>query len=901
MTAVDLPGPQAQASARLFPAGRLRADLPLMALDAVLVAGCYSAALLLRFDGDVPPVYRHHFPVLVALALVAHLGANWILGLYRQVWRHASVAEARCVISAAGGATAAVLISSVTLARQPFSVVVVGGSAVLMFSGAVRFQSRLFTSSPPVTGATGLRVLIVGAGELGAATVRAMRRNPECGFVPVAVLDDDPRTHGRSLGGVQVVGSIADLPSVVHELGIHQVLLAAPSTGGTLVRTVAELAELASVPVRVVPGMQELIGGSFSFQAARELHIEDLLGRDEVLTDLEAVRALLRDKRVLITGAGGSIGSEITRQVALCAPRALVMLDHDETHLFEAAATVRGVGPIQVLADIRNPMAIRHAMRRHRPDIIFHAAAHKHVPVLENHPCEAVATNITGTRNLIQAARGAGVGRLVFVSTDKAVSPTSVMGASKWIGEQLVLEASCADTKGCAVRFGNVAGSRGSVIPTFARQIAAGGPVTVTDPAMTRYFMSVQESAQLVLQAAALAEGGEVFMLDMGSPVNILGLAERMIRLSGRRVGADVDVVITGARPGEKLEESLRAPNDIAESTSHNAIIRLRPASIDGEALRSAVAQLDALARARDDAGVASLLFDLVGKAETRGTVLLDLARAATVPAPAVPSPLPRTPSGPLVLLAAPCPAANAIYHSLSATFGDVIVVMEPRLSRAWVARRRARRLGWMAAAGQILFGAIAVPALNRGARRRVVEITRENDLDLSPIDKTVLHVPSVNTDDARRLLADLKPSVVVVCGTRVLDPATLGAVDTVFLNVHAGVAPQYRGVHGGYWALVEGRRDMAGTTVHVLDAGIDTGPIVGQSTFAVTDDDSFVTYPYLHLAAGMPILTDAVKHVLAGDGLRIVPPLSPDGPSRLRSHPTLWGYVAARVRHSVR
>jgi FlaA1/EpsC-like NDP-sugar epimerase len=342
----------------------------------------------------------------------------------------------------------------------------------------------------------------------------------------------------------------------------------------------------------------------------RDVRIDDLLGRKEVVTDLDAVAALLRGRRVLITGAGGSIGSEIARQVAACAPAELLLVDHDETHLHDTAGTLAGPAT-SILADIRDLGRVRQVFDQHRPEVVFHAAAHKHVPLLEDHPCEAAATNVIGTHNLLVTARDHQVERVVFISTDKAVEPSSVMGATKRVGELLLRAQAPAGARWCAVRFGNVLGSRGSVIPTFMRQIEAGGPVTITDARMTRYFMSIEEAVQLVLQSAALAQGGEVFVLDMGEPVRIVDLAERMIRLSGRRVGADVELVVTGVRPGEKLSEELAHVAEELTSTVHPSINRLRgderpgrPSDDDIDALRHLVAGL------RDDE-VRSVVFDL--------------------------------------------------------------------------------------------------------------------------------------------------------------------------------------------------------------------------------------------------------------------------------------------------
>jgi FlaA1/EpsC-like NDP-sugar epimerase len=346
--------------------------------------------------------------------------------------------------------------------------------------------------------------------------------------------------------------------------------------------------------------MAELVAGPVSIRDVRDLRIEDLLGRQEVPMDRERVRRIIAGQRVLITGAGGSIGSEIARQVADLGPATLVLMDHDETHLHDVVATIGRADPAVVLADIRCPDRTMAAFERYRPTVVFHAAALKHVPILEQFPVEAVATNVLGTRNVVLAAKAVGTSRFVFVSTDKAVHPTNVMGASKRLGEQIVLGEAPAGAAWCAVRFGNVIGSRGSVVPTFLRQIAAGGPVTVTDERMTRYFMSIEEAVQLVLQAAAMACGGSLFMLEMGEPVRIIDLAERMIRLAGRRPGVDIAIRITGPRPGEKLTEELSAADERREPTDHPHIVRVIPRLPDAAAVRAGVALLEALAAVRD-------------------------------------------------------------------------------------------------------------------------------------------------------------------------------------------------------------------------------------------------------------------------------------------------------------
>jgi FlaA1/EpsC-like NDP-sugar epimerase len=423
------------------------------------------------------------------------------------------------------------------------------------------------------------RVVVVGAGEAGAAILREMQRRPDNGRTPVVVVDDDPRKQGRSLLGIPVVGSTATLDAVVFEHRAEEVLVAIPSADQDLLRFVIQGAELASVPVKVLPPVRDLLGNAPTVRDARDVNIEDLLGRTQVSTDIESIRATVQGRTVLITGAGGSIGSEISKQVSQLEPGRLLLLDHDETHLHDARQIIDGPNEL-VLADIRDRERMIELFADVRPDVVFHAAAHKHVPLLEAHPSEAVRTNVLGTRNIVEAAVASGVGRLVFISSDKAVRPSNNLGYSKWLGEQLVLHAMPPGAQWCSVRFGNVLGSRGSVIPTFAKQIAEGGPLTVTDPRMTRYFMSVQEAVQLVLQASTLSHGGEIFMLDMGEAVNILELAERMVRLSGHQVGTEIPIHFTGIREGEKLEEDLQNPEETASPTAHPSILRLTPTRV---------------------------------------------------------------------------------------------------------------------------------------------------------------------------------------------------------------------------------------------------------------------------------------------------------------------------------
>ena len=563
-------------------AARVRVEAAAAALDVVLIAGGYCFVMVLRTAGEASTQQWVHLLHFLPVAVLITLVTAWSSGLYAQIWRHASIAEARRVLLA--GLSSAVLVTAASLAvGRPFpvSVSVLGALVVTMLLGGIRFQSRLFALNRRDAQPAGARVVVLGAGEAAAELVRSMRRDQHCGLTPVVMLDDDPRKIGRACAGIRVAGSFDDLPRIASEQQLHQVILAVPTATQATVRRAADLADACDLSIRVLPPVQELIGRRVKTSALRDLRIEDLLGRTPVQTDMASVHALIEGRRVLITGAGGSIGSEIARQVAACRPAQLLLLEHDETHLHDALGTLDERGT-PVLADIRHRDHVRRLFLQHRPEVVFHAAALKHVPLLEQAPCEAVKSNVLGTKNVVDAAVAAGVERFVFISTDKAVRPSNVMGASKRIGELLTLSACSADRHYSAVRFGNVLGSRGSVIPTFVRQIEAGGPLTVTDARMTRFFMSIPEAVQLVLQASALSEGREVFMLEMGEPVRIIDLAKRMVRLSGYQPGTDVEIRVTGIRPGEKLTEELSTPDEETRPTSHPSIVALRtPRSID--------------------------------------------------------------------------------------------------------------------------------------------------------------------------------------------------------------------------------------------------------------------------------------------------------------------------------
>lgn len=576
-------------------------------LDVLFFLLAPSLALYLRTDTLLhSPIEQASLLLYTAIALVTRLVSFYSFGLYQRYWRFVGSLE----LLQMGAAMAVAMLCAVfgyLLADMvtpwfalPRSLPVLDAILAFLLAGLMRASVRLTERVRQRTGAAlgqpaVTNVLIVGAGYTGALLAREIRTNQRIRLRVVGFVDDDPTKHGMTIHGAPVLGGRQELPTLLQTKQIERVLIAMPMAPGVVLREIVNSCQRAGVTTQTMPGMHELLDGSVSINRLRNVQLEDLLRRAPIQTDTAAVRELIAGKRVLVTGGGGSIGSEICRQILRCQPAQLILVGHGENSIFEItnelrrsqaeSETRRGLQPrapiiTPIIADLRFRARIVGIFQEHRPQVVFHAAAHKHVPLMEANAVEAITNNVLGTRILLEAAQQANVERFVMISTDKAVNPTNVMGASKRTAEFLVLQA--AANSGCfyqVVRFGNVLGSRGSVIHTFRQQIANGGPVLVTHPEMVRYFMTIPEAVQLVLQAAVIGHGGAVLMLDMGNPVRIVDLAQDMITLSGLQAGSDITIEFSGLRPGEKLFEEMFTPNESYGRTNHAKILVAHNAS----------------------------------------------------------------------------------------------------------------------------------------------------------------------------------------------------------------------------------------------------------------------------------------------------------------------------------
>ena len=590
--------------------------------DAGLIALAWYLAFELRFDRGVPPYYdtlfRRTLPIVVAIKLVVFI----LAGFYERWWRYVSI---RDMWSAVRGVTIASLVSGLTVyflspvsqVRLPRSVAIMDWLLLLGLIAGTRLLARTVIERPG-TGlvARGKEVLVVGAGDAGQLVIRELQRNRQLGYTPIGLIDDDQRKKNLRVHGVRVLGTTDDLRHILRDNKPDEVLIALPSASGEARQRIVTLTREGNVPVKTLPGLYELISGESELATQiRPVQVEDVLGREPVEVDLASSAAYVQKQTVLVTGAGGSIGSELCRQIARLGPQRLVLVEQGETALFDIERELvdeRGFAAcVPVLADVKSRRKMQQVFDRYRPAVVFHAAAYKHVPLMEANPLESVRNNVVGTRVVAEAAVECGAHRFVLVSTDKAVNPKTVMGQSKalceWITEAYGAREDV-KTRFVAVRFGNVLGSSGSVIPIFRRQIAKGGPVTVTHPDMTRFFMTIPEAASLVIQAGAIGGRGDVFVLDMGEPVRIIDLAMQMIRLSGKEPERDIDVEIVGARPGEKLHEELWGEGEIVVPTSHQKILRVSGPIIDSVWLDEELAELERLVEEGETLQVVSRL-----------------------------------------------------------------------------------------------------------------------------------------------------------------------------------------------------------------------------------------------------------------------------------------------------
>ncbi len=554
----------------------------------VLILLANLTAFALRFDADLPPEYQQLMWDHVPAVLLIFGSGLWMFGIQRGLWRYVGIYDlGKILLASLTGAAAFYgvihLIGGIT--QYPRSVIVLTGLLNGLYLSGIRLAVRGFREWIRMADPTARRVLIVGAGNAGELLVRDMLSDANYNSRPVGFVDDDPIKRKMTIHGIPVVGTIADIRHAADRLKVHEIIVAIPSASTTVKQKVLAASEGCTVPIKTLPNLKQLLGDPVSLQQVRPMSLDDLLQREPIQTDCQDLHPLITGKTLLVTGAGGSIGSELCRQIAQHEPKVLVLFERYENALHALLLELRAAFPeatiLPRIGDVTVPDRVSEVFRQTGPDIVFHAAAHKHVPLMELNPKEAIRNNILGTRVVAEAAMQAGVDRFVLISTDKAVNPSSIMGVTKRIAEHLLQECNHTGlTKFTVVRFGNVLGSNGSVVPLFAEQIRKGGPVTVTHPEIKRFFMTIPEAVQLVLQASVMGRGGEVFVLDMGEQIRVTDLARNMIVLAGLVPGKDIDIIFTGLRPGEKLYEELFEEREQVEPTAHPKIHRAAGAPV---------------------------------------------------------------------------------------------------------------------------------------------------------------------------------------------------------------------------------------------------------------------------------------------------------------------------------
>ena len=585
----------------------------LLIVDVITIIGVALISLLIRFDGYITSHYLHQMIDALPIMVISYIVMLLSMHLYTRIWRYAGMREMVAVLIAttlgAGLFYTGMYVFDKSLPRSIYLISWILSTGVIGIGRMVLHYIAMQYGGKQSTDADMVNTLIIGAGDAGATIAREIERYHKRSRKVIGFIDDDESKFNRLMGGVRILGNRHDIPSIVKENKVKEIIIAMPSVTRNEIRNIMEICSPLKCKVNTLPGMYQLLDDEVLVSHLHPVSIEDLLERDEVRLDMDIVEHYIRDKVVLVTGAGGSIGSEICRQIMRVGPKQLLLLGHGENSIYLINQELKNIykdGPIiPIIADIRDKQQLDQIFTQYNPQVVFHAAAHKHVPLMEIQPMAAVLNNIYGTRNVADVAGRHGVERFVMISTDKAVNPTSVMGATKRVAEKVIISMNDTyDTKYITVRFGNVLGSRGSVIPLFKKQIEAGGPVTVTDPEMTRYFMTIPEASQIVLQAGAMGKGGEVFLLDMGEPVKIIDLARNMIRLSGLEPDKDIHIKITGLRPGEKKYEELLTSEEGTNRTNHTKIFEAALDTVDRDWLIEKIATFDSCETDMDVIGV---------------------------------------------------------------------------------------------------------------------------------------------------------------------------------------------------------------------------------------------------------------------------------------------------------
>ena len=575
---------------------KTKRKLRLIFIDLLFINLSLILAFLVRYERAIPQRYINNLWVMGIIASAIGIGFFYLFQLYNNLWNYASLREMFMIGFACLAACGGTFLSFVYIGyRIPLSIYMLYGFMIVGFTGINRILFRVMGKYPTIISHLFTRdyrrVMIVGAGEAGALVIKELQRHPEMKMKPVVAIDDDVCKHKSRINGVRILGDRYAIPSLAKEMEIDEIIITMPSAPKSEIRKILGICKTTKCKLKTLPGVYELINEKVKINKIRDVQIEDLLGREPVKVDLDKIAGYLRDEVVLVTGGGGSIGSELCRQIAQQQPKKLLILDIYENGAYELQQELIRKHPdldLEVLiASVREKSRMESIFEKYRPGVVFHAAAHKHVPLMEKNPTEAVKNNVFGTLNTAECADKYGTKRFVLISTDKAVNPTNIMGATKRIAEMIIQAMDKhSKTEFVAVRFGNVLGSNGSVIPLFKKQIEQGGPVTVTHPEINRFFMTIPEAVQLVIQAGAMAKGGEIFILDMGEPVKIVDLARDLIRLSGLEPGVDIEIKFTGLRPGEKLYEELLLEEEGLTATYHEKIFIGKPTSIDLDDLK---------------------------------------------------------------------------------------------------------------------------------------------------------------------------------------------------------------------------------------------------------------------------------------------------------------------------